>query len=266
MRTGLALVLALLLPAVASAKPAKPTPVPEGDVSVIVTLAGDTAKLPADAVLDATLEDVSRADAAATVLGNAHAPWPGDALHLTIGYDPKAINPAGRYAVRARLSSGTQLLYISDTQHAVLTHGASNAVALQLVSVAPSAPAAAAPAGDSALLGTLWVLTSIKGKPAPVNVTPRAAHLQLDGNQQQASGSGGCNRYSGGYTLSGNKLRFGALAATKMACLNASGGLEPTYFKALSETRRWRIHGSELELIDGGGQTVLRFRGATVLR
>ena len=37
----------------------------------------------------------------------------------------------------------------------------------------------------------------------------------------QAHGSGGCNRFSGGYTLAGKTLNIGPLATTKMACVAA---------------------------------------------
>jgi putative lipoprotein len=261
MRTGLALVLALAVPATAVSSAGSQ---PNGAVAVTVTLAGGAAPLPADTVLDATLEDVSRADAAAIVLGHARADWSGAPLRLTIGYDAAQIVAGGRYAVRARLSRGDALLYISDTQRPVLTHGASDSVALQLVPVAPDKPAA--PAATTPLTGTLWVLTSLDDRPAPRNVTPRAAHLQFDAQTQQASGSGGCNRFSGGYTQSGARLRVEVLAATKMACLNDSGALEPAFFKALADSRRWQINGSELVLLDARGRARLRFRGAMVLR
>jgi heat shock protein HslJ len=34
----------------------------------------------------------------------------------------------------------------------------------------------------------------------------------------QVSGSGGCNRFAGSYTQDGDRLKFGTLAATQMAC------------------------------------------------
>ena len=39
----------------------------------------------------------------------------------------------------------------------------------------------------------------------------------------KASGHSGCNRYTGGYTRQGEDLKFGPLAATKMAHARADG-------------------------------------------
>src|ERR1700709_2047290 len=59
--------------------------------------------LPPDAVFEATLEDVSRADAPATILGQARIEQPGNPpFHFTIQYDPALVLPTHVYAIRAR--------------------------------------------------------------------------------------------------------------------------------------------------------------------
>jgi heat shock protein HslJ len=40
---------------------------------------------------------------------------------------------------------------------------------------------------------------------------------------EQASGSAGCNSYSGSYTLDHGALRFGGIAITEMYCLIVAG-------------------------------------------
>jgi copper homeostasis protein (lipoprotein) len=60
--------------------------------------------LPLDTVFEATLEDVSKADAPAEVLGRARIERPGNPpIRFEITYDPSRINPSHRYAVRARI-------------------------------------------------------------------------------------------------------------------------------------------------------------------
>ena len=72
------------------------------------------------------------------------------------------------------------------------------------------------------------------------------------------SGSGGCNRITGGYESNGDKLTFGQMASTMMAC--ASGmETEQNFLKALGEVKRWKIAGHELELMDGAGKVVAVF-------
>jgi uncharacterized lipoprotein YbaY/heat shock protein HslJ len=78
--------------------------------------------LPGNAVFDATLEDVSRADAPSEVLGSTRKESPGNPPYrFTINYDPARIDPSHRYSVRARILVDGQLMFTSDTQHPVLT-------------------------------------------------------------------------------------------------------------------------------------------------
>lgn len=73
--------------------------------------------LPDDARLEATLEDVSKADAKAEVIGRARdIIHPGNPTAFVIPYDPARIDPNGRYAVRARIVADRRLLFITD-QH-----------------------------------------------------------------------------------------------------------------------------------------------------
>ena len=75
-------------------------------------------------------------------------------------------------------------------------------------SPAASPAASGAPAGVP-LEGTTWQLTNLRlsGAYAPV---PLGALTTLTLKDGTASGSGGCNQYSGPYTLDGDSLTFGA--------------------------------------------------------
>jgi len=88
--------------------------------------------LPDDAVLEATLEDVSKADAKAEVLGRARVERPGNPpIAFEIVYDPARVDLRGRYVVRAHIASGGKLLFVTDRSFPVFTHG--QEVALTLV-------------------------------------------------------------------------------------------------------------------------------------
>ena len=67
------------------------------------------------------------------------------------------------------------------------------------------------PAADG-LSGTSWALTSMDDQPVPADVVVTLAFAA-----GTASGSSGCNTYSGPYTVDGQSLDFGALASTRMA-------------------------------------------------
>jgi uncharacterized lipoprotein YbaY/uncharacterized lipoprotein NlpE involved in copper resistance len=89
--------------------------------------------LPPDAVFEATLEDVSKADAPAAVMGQARIERPGNPpIRFAIMYEPTHIHPSHRYVVRARILVGERLFFITDRSYPVLTGGQGNEVALLL--------------------------------------------------------------------------------------------------------------------------------------
>lgn len=71
-------------------------------------------------------------------------------------------------------------------------------------------------------------------------------------------GTGGCNRFMGGYTLEGATLRFGPIAGTRMACEAPAMEQETRFHDALATVRGWRMDGPSLLLTDGAGAAVLR--------
>ncbi len=123
--------------------------------------------------------------------------------------------------------------------------------ALILTTTACSGTGAAQPD----LNGTSWTLTQIQGKPVLNDTKP-----DLSFDNGQASGAGSCNGFGGSYTLSGNKLTFGPLMSTMMACFPTEiMDQEQAYLSALSATASFRVDGDRLTLFDAGGKILLEF-------
>jgi len=102
--------------------------------------------LPPDAVFEAQLQDISRADAAAEVLGRARLDPAGQPpFRFEIIYDDAAIEPGGRYAVRATVTHQGRLLFTTDRIYPVLD-GRDGPLDLLLVSARREPPAASAAA------------------------------------------------------------------------------------------------------------------------
>jgi copper homeostasis protein (lipoprotein) len=98
--------------------------------------------LPPDAVFEATLEDVSKADAPAEIIGQARIERPGNPpIRFEIQYEPARIISSRRYSVRARILVGGKLFFVTDRSYPVLTGGQGNELALLLRRTGPSAPA-----------------------------------------------------------------------------------------------------------------------------
>lgn len=96
------------------------------------------------AVFEARLEDVSRADAPAVVLGTVRLEDVNRVpIRFEIPFDPRQVDERHAYAVRARIHGGGRLAFTSDRAYPVLTRGHGDEVELLLVR-APANPAGAA--------------------------------------------------------------------------------------------------------------------------
>jgi putative lipoprotein len=211
--------------------------------------------LPPGAVLEAAIEDVSKADAPALVVASTRVESPGNPpIAFTIAYDKAKIVGNHRYVVRAKILLDGKLLFTSDTVAPVITQGNPTKVSLMLRRVigsetaqAKPGPGATPPGSALPLEATYWKAIEFQGMPVPAS---REAHLvfQVAG---RLAGSDGCNRITGSYELKGDGISFGQLAGTQMACPDTAE-VERRFRAALKGTSHWRIKGNRLE-----------FRGAT---
>jgi copper homeostasis protein (lipoprotein) len=110
---------------------------------------------------------------------------------------------------------------------------------------------------SSELENNRWVPLEIGGEELrSVSGDQREPWIELEPKAMRVTGSGGCNRISGGYTAGDGTLRFGALITTRMACVDMK--TETAFLRALEATRRYRVRGREVELYDGKGSVVAR--------
>ncbi len=110
------------------------------------------------------------------------------------------------------------------------------------------------------LTGTYWRLVALGDRDVAVSDTTREPHLTFATDSARVTGSGGCNRMFGNYTLSGDSMSFAGIGSTKMAC-PAGMDIETAFLPALERVTRWRISGQHLELTDSSGALVARFEG-----
>ncbi|WP_083941577.1 META domain-containing protein [Salinicola socius] len=114
-------------------------------------------------------------------------------------------------------------------------------------------------AASEALVGTYWKLMTLDGKPVTVADNMREAHLVLDA-QGRVTGSTGCNRLMGSYTLQDDTLTFSQLASTRMACPGEVAALEQAWLATLSETAHYSIEGQSLVLEDAGDHALAELK------
>ena len=111
--------------------------------------------------------------------------------------------------------------------------------------------------GDPAALlgGVVWRAEDVAGKGIP-----DAAEVTLEFRDGRAAGTSGCNRYSGGYTLSGEGLGFDRMAGTMMLCPDALMTLERDYLDALARVTRFEIDDTGALVLIAGDDPVALLR------
>jgi len=134
-----------------------------------------------------------------------------------------------------------------------------SAIAIAATLVAAMAAPGVAQEAATSPEGIDWKLTSYAANgvdtPVPFGIT---ATLLLDGGL--ASGSGGCNTFSGTYALDGTTLMFGdEISTTLMLCEEQVQVVEDAYLTALPEVAGWAVTNGVLRLSDGVGATILTF-------
>ena len=99
--------------------------------------------LPADAVVDVSLQDTTLADAPARIVGRTSVATRGAQVPIPfrIDYDPAGIDPSHRYTVRATITVDGKILFTTPTAYPVLTHGAGSEAAIEVYMIMPSGEA-----------------------------------------------------------------------------------------------------------------------------
>jgi heat shock protein HslJ len=103
-------------------------------------------------------------------------------------------------------------------------------------------------AADVELTQTQWRLYVLNGQEIPENINVTLT-LSPEGENRESAvfGSAGCNRYSGTYSLEGDRLTINILAVTAMMC-DASMETEDAFLAALQDELTFQIQYNRLIL------------------
>jgi len=106
--------------------------------------------------------------------------------------------------------------------------------------------------GNDPLDGTSWELVSIQE-----NRPVKGSHITISFEKGQVSGNSGCNTFSGEYRVRGNRIEFGVLETTLMACANpVMMEQEAMFTRFLGETGKFEIVGEQLRVYNAGGEAL----------
>lgn len=105
------------------------------------------------------------------------------------------------------------------------------------------------------LIGGAWQLTRIvRGQDAPIAPKDPARYTLAFNDDGSVQLLADCNTGHGKYTADGNKVTFGPIATTRVAC--PPGSLDSIFLKALNGTDTFSIDDGELQLTAEGQQTL----------
>ena len=114
--------------------------------------------------------------------------------------------------------------------------------------------------GPEALEGTTWVLTQFVAEDGSTESVDVGVDAEFDGSQ--ISGMSGCNRYNASYEADGDKISFGPIAGTQMACPDPEMAVEARYLQLLESVATFEVEGRSMSMADGEGTPVLQFSGS----
>jgi putative lipoprotein len=211
--------------------------------------------LPPDAVLEVVVADVSLADVPAKTLGRTTMAPAGQApITFQVHYDDSAVQSSRRYAVRATIRVAGGLLYTTTENYPVLMGGGKTDMGrlkLERVTESKAVP-------DRAVEGTYWKLKMLGDTAVTFGGPGREPSLTMHSAGQRATGSGGCNTFTGSYNLKPPALTFASTGATRRACVNGME-TESAYYAALALARTFSISGDVLTLSDESGKALATF-------
>lgn len=204
--------------------------------------------LPPEAVIEVTLEDVSKMDVASIVLARQTLRPEGRIpAEFRLAYDDRMVQENGRYSVRAVIRVGEEVQWRSTQNFAALTQGAPERVDVVVQRLVEASEV-------DLTLGN-WLVVEMNGAVVQGDSIP-----QMDfGENGQVSGTSGCNQFTGSYTYEDGKLAFGPLASTRKACFGELNTQEVTFFETLTQVASAGVQSGGTVLMDSQGNILMRF-------
>lgn len=111
---------------------------------------------------------------------------------------------------------------------------------------------------ESPIKNKRWKLLEMDGEKVEITEAFKGEpHIILSLQTNKIHGSGGCNRFGGTYTLAGDNLTFGGIAATKINCEEVMQVEEP-FIRGLTTVNGYRVNGDAMWLLRDGKQ-IMKF-------
>jgi heat shock protein HslJ len=109
------------------------------------------------------------------------------------------------------------------------------------------------------LAGTKWNMQDYAGETGMTTVLLGETPAIEFGKDDKVSGTGGCNDYTGTYSVDGEALTFGPLAGTMKACSEPEGVMEQetAFMGLLQSAAGYKLDGGQLHILNDKGHLVI---------
>ena len=208
--------------------------------------------LPNDAVAIVELKPSDAADGE-SVTAETRLPLNGAQVPVAFELDvERALDPAKTYMLRGGILVGSEMRWLSDSVEIDTTAEAVSVGTLRLSPYESPNPADA----SAAIFDTEWKITAI-GDTAIVEDARPTLTITDDGSFHGKA----CNSFGGSYEVGGEKLSFGRITATMMACPEPLMAQEGALFSALEKVAGFNLaEDGTLQLSDEAGNTLIEAR------
>ena len=116
---------------------------------------------------------------------------------------------------------------------------------------------------DMSLVEKYWKLTELFGEPVVTPEGGKEAHLILKIEGNRVTGTGGCNTFSGAYTLQpGGRISFSQMISTMMMCANME--VEVKMNQVLGMVDNYNLNGDKLVLNKARMAPLARFEAVSM--
>ncbi|MFS8153409.1 META domain-containing protein [Vreelandella titanicae] len=109
------------------------------------------------------------------------------------------------------------------------------------------------------LINTYWKLVTLDSAPVVTHENFREAHLVLHQKASRLAGATGCNTLMGSYRVENERIEFGQIASTKIACPKPQMKTEQDFLAALKQVTAWSVNGARLVLLGDNSEPLAVF-------
>ena len=111
------------------------------------------------------------------------------------------------------------------------------------------------------LFDTRWNLVEINQTPIDTSDALKRPYIQFSKEEMKATGNNGCNSFFTNFNTIEERLSFGPVGMTRMACQEWMVN-EMAFLAMLQASQRYTIDGYTLLIMDGNGMVVGKFIAA----